>query len=145
MQRVDDNLDELEKREGGPSDEGGEAAGEGSGEEEVGAPPHRLVHLVLAPFFNCPAQNEDFGLVERGPVGPQKGDLLAPRIRTCLTNPSTSDCLLTLFIIHFPKAIICIYKPNQKLDMVEDDEADKEAGRVVEEVTKVLLDLEETH
>ena len=69
-----------------------------------------------APFFNCPAQNEDFGLVERGPVGPQKGDLLAPRIRTCLTNPSTSDCLLTLFIIHFPKAIICIYKPNQKLD-----------------------------
>ena len=29
--------------------------------------------------------------------------------------------------------------------MVEDDEADKEAGRVVEEVTKVLLDLEETH
>ena len=47
VQRVDDNLDELEEREGGPSDEGGEAAGEGSGEEEVGAPPHRLVHLVL--------------------------------------------------------------------------------------------------
>ena len=46
-----------------------------------------------------------------------------------------------MHVIHFPKAIICIYKPNQKLDMVEDDEADKEAGRVVQEVTKVLLDL----
>ena len=29
-------------------------------------------------------------------LGPQKGDLLAPRIRTCVTNPFTSDCLLTL-------------------------------------------------
>ena len=29
-------------------------------------------------------------------LGPQKGDLLAPRIRTCVTNPSSSDFLLTL-------------------------------------------------
>ena len=51
------------------------------------------------------------------------------------------DPFRPMHVIHFPKAIICIYKPNQKLDMVEDDEADKEAGRVVQEVTKVLLDL----
>ena len=45
VQRVDDNLDQLEEREGGSSDEGGEAAGESSCEEKVRAPPHRLIHL----------------------------------------------------------------------------------------------------
>ena len=65
-----------------------------------------------APFFNCPAQNEDFGLVERGPAGPQKGDLPDESINIGLSV----DPFRPMHVIHFPKAIICIYKPNQKLD-----------------------------
>ena len=65
-----------------------------------------------APFFNCPAQNEDFGLIERGPAGPQKGDLPDESINIGLSV----DPFRPMHVIHFPKAIICIYKPNQKLD-----------------------------
>ena len=65
-----------------------------------------------APFFNCPGLNEDFGLVERGPAGPQKGDLPDESINIGLSV----DPFRPMHVIHFPKAIICIYKPNQKLD-----------------------------
>ena len=30
----------------------------------------QLQQPLPAPFFNCPAQNEDFGPAERGPAGP---------------------------------------------------------------------------
>ena len=66
----------------------------------------------LAPFFNCPAQNEDFGLVERGPAGPQNQNLPDESINIGLSV----DPFRPMHVIHFPKAIICIYKPNQKLD-----------------------------
>ena len=60
----------------------------------------------------CPAQNEDFGPAERGPAGPQNQNLRDKSIYIRLSV----DPFRHMHVIHFPKAIICIYKSNQKLD-----------------------------
>ena len=65
-----------------------------------------------APFFNCLDLNEDFGLVERGPAGPQNQKLPDESINIGLPV----DPFRPMHVIHFPKAIICTYKPSQKLD-----------------------------
>ena len=53
-------------------------------------------------------------------LGPQKGDLLAPRNQNLRDKSSyirlSVDPFKPMHIIHFPKVIIYIYKPNQKLD-----------------------------
>ena len=60
------------------------AGGEQMGKQHQKAPG---VQAQPAPFFNCPALNEDFGLVERGPAGPQKGDLLDESINRPVKFP----------------------------------------------------------
>ena len=56
-----------------------------------------LAIMVLDVNFNNPYKHLSSIVPPKTRIlGPQKGDLLAPRIRTCVTNPSTSDCLLTL-------------------------------------------------
>ena len=72
----------------------------------------QLQQPLQAPFFNCPAQNEDFGPAERGPAGPQNQNLRDKSIYIRLSV----DPFRPMHVIHFPKAIICIYKCNQKLD-----------------------------
>ena len=56
-----------------------------------------LAIMVLDVNFNNPYKHLSSIVPPKTRIlGPQKGDLLAPRIRTCVTNPSTSDRLLTL-------------------------------------------------
>ena len=56
-----------------------------------------LAIMVLDVNFNNPYKHLSSIVPPKMRIlGPQKGDLLAPRIRSCVTNPSTSDCLLTL-------------------------------------------------
>ena len=56
-----------------------------------------LAIMVLDVNFNNPYQHLSSIVPPKTRIlGLQKGDLLAPRIRTCVTNPSTSDFLLTL-------------------------------------------------
>ena len=74
----------------------------------------------------------------KGTYWPSESDLLNETINIRLYV----DPFRPMHVVYFPKAIICIFKPNQKLDgtMVEDDKADEEAEGMVKEVTKVLLD-----
>ena len=89
---------------------GADHSGAEKGERVLGA--LSLLPFTLAPFFNCLAQNEDFGPVERGPTGPQKRYLPDESINIRLSV----DPFRPMHVVYFPKAIICIYKSNQKLD-----------------------------
>ena len=55
---------------------------------------------------------QGFWVPERGPTGPQKGDLPDESINIRLSV----DPFRPMHVVYFPKAIICIFKPNQKLD-----------------------------
>ena len=52
MQRVDVDLNQLQQPQPFPLDQRGEAAGEGSSQEEVGGAPHHVVLVVLAADTN---------------------------------------------------------------------------------------------
>ena len=63
-------------------------------------------HLLLS------HSQRGFWVPERGPTGPQKGDLPVESINVRLSV----DPFRPMHVVYFPKAIICIFKPNQKLD-----------------------------
>ena len=77
-----------------------------------------LAIMVLDVNFNNPYKTADF-LFFVNEEDAKKTDNNVVKLKGCLIHVHirfSVDPFRHMYVIHFPKAIICIYKSNQKLD-----------------------------